>query len=1230
MRIGTLRRRLLAPFALLLLAAAAHGQPARLVRDLDTIPDPETPLAIGPRAVTALGSRALFFTGAPADYEHPSDAIRLWAADGDGVALLATVCSGSCVYPSSFVATTPGLAWFFAPDPTGATPATRLWRSDGTRAGTLPFWPQSGAGDFTVVLTFESRLYFGWCASGAGCGLWSSDGTTAGTRQVSAVAPIDLAVMGERLFFLGSDGRPGLFVLEGRGPATRRVASVAPGYLWLLTATSSRLFFMTGEESGNLWTSDGTPEGTHHVETFPESSHEFLPRNTEFLLPRGDRIVFLAGPSELWTTDGTARSLRRASRLCPVRATSASPADFAFVPGGFYFVASDGVTGDRLWFSGGTPETTHLITGCPGGCPTLSSARLLPLAGGRVLFSGQDPAHGAEPWVSDGTGVGTHLLRDLCPGPCGSAPRGLRRAGEQAVFAADIGGSSGASGTGAALYVTDGTAQGTEPLGPLAPPGADSGNGTESTEEIEIAVAAGRFFFAGFDAVHGRQLWTSDGTARGTRLLTAGDPPAPSSQPQDLAALGGRLLFTAFDGFERRLWMSAPGEAPGAAPLLPPGALGAAGVAQGPLGPLGLTVAGRYGFFFAGTGSDLPSELWRSDGTPDGTIRLASFAEHALSLPLRAGDRFFFVLSSTAGEVPLHTLWESDGTAAGTVKRLDLPDDALRVARAETVGDDLFLVVHRERSVQLFESDGTAAGTRLVYTFDCQGCGPEIDDVRLARLGADVYFTANVNDEIYSGLALYRTDGTEAGTLRLLPAALPLDDIGVQPAGPLTAFGGDLYYLAYSAQLDTPDFYGVGLFRGVEHPLLLHAIPYDGDLDLQLTPVAGRLFFRAKDPEHGVELWATDGSAAGTRQVSDLVPGSGSSDPRGLAAAGGRIFFSAWTPEQGRELWQSDGTAEGTRRVQDIAPGGASSSPATLTEVDGNLFFTADDGLTGRELWSLPLAAVGAGCLPTATRLCLGAFAVEAKRRDGSGALSDAIAVALSGVEARASGQAEARGRSGVEADAAPSAGLFTFGDPGNPELAVRILDTRSTNGHVGVVYGALTTEELTITVTDTATGTSRRYFKPPGVPGSAGDRLAFGPQGAHSAAQSEGPRPGAAQVDARAAKAAAGAPCVSDATTLCLQGGRFSVHLKQAANASATTLAGGQAGTFAFPGSPGPDLIVKVLDGRAVGGHFWLFFAGLTDAPYTLAVTDTTAGKSRTYTSPQGRFSARADTRSF
>src|SRR5690606_18731760 len=81
----------------------------------------------------------------------------------------------------------------------------------------------------------------------------------------------------------------------------------------------------------------------------------------------------------------------------------------------------------------------------------------------------------------------------------------------------------------------------------------------------------------------------------------------------------------------------------------------------------------------------------------------------------------------------------------------------------------------------------------------------------------------------------------------------------------------------------------------------------------------GNLAFFTADDGYGVELWRTDGTAAGTWLVEDLAPGRTSCHPRDLTALGTLLVFTADVPGLGREMWRSDGTAAGTYCLGDVA-----------------------------------------------------------------------------------------------------------------------------------------------------------------------------------------------------------------------------------------------------------------------------------------------------------------------
>jgi hypothetical protein len=57
--------------------------------------------------------------------------------------------------------------------------------------------------------------------------------------------------------------------------------------------------------------------------------------------------------------------------------------------------------------------------------------------------------------------------------------------------------------------------------------------------------------------------------------------------------------------------------------------------------------------------------------------------------------------------------------------------------------------------------------------------------------------------------------------------------------------------------------------------------------------------------------------------------------------------------------------------------------------------------------------------------------------------------------------------------------------------------------------------------------------------------------------------------------------------------------------------------GLFWFFGADNPEMLVKVLNGCASNGEFWLFFSAGTNVGFSLTAVDTTTGARRTYTNP-------------
>jgi len=206
--------------------------------------------------------------------------------------------------------------------------------------------------------------------------------------------------------------------------------------------------------------------------------------------------------------------------------------------------------------------------------------------------------------------------------------------------------------------------------------------------------------------------------------------------------------------------------------------------------------------------------------------------------------------------------------------------------------------------------------------------------------------------------------------------------------------------------------------------------------------------------------------------------------------------------------------------------------------------------------------------------------------------------------------------------------GYFWFFDAANVEVVLKVLDGTDVNGAFWVFFGALSDLEYVITVTDGVTGAIQSYISFAGSPNSEGDTTAF--PGASAAPV------GVTAPTAAPAPAEASSTCLPDPAALCLEEGRFQVRvdwrsspLGPSSSAAAVPLTG-DTGYFWFFDDSNVELVVKVLDGTAINGHYWVFYGSLSDVQFEIAVTDTTTGQTKTYVNSQGNMFSIADTVAF
>jgi ELWxxDGT repeat protein len=634
-----------------------------------------------------LGGSAVF-AGDNGDGAGP----RLWRTNGaNGGTVAFQVFSSPSFRPVTNPAclTVADRTLFFTAD--GLPGETSLWRSDGTDFGTQRLGSNLTGVSTIVPRGGEYREVFFVNFDGQSRELWTSDGTTLGiVREINpggdafADGRLDAAVINGNLLFAADDGIAG----HGR-----------------------ELWTSDGTVSNTLLLKDIDPETGDAIERFADGSGSY--RSAAMI---GDVLYFGADDgvhgTELWRRDGDTAPVLVAD-LEP-GADGSFPAQFTLVSGSLYFTTS------RLGLEGGLINTLWVLPAGASAVPirlqdNVSSSRLTddsekaslflqPIAGDKLLFAADDGEVGRELWITAGTPETTQLLANIdTDSPAGSRPEGFAAIGDSVVFAADDGVS------GRELWITDGTTGGTRLLVNIAP-GVDGETLLpRASNPRSLTTIGGLVYFSADDGVNGGELWVTDGTAPGTRLVKDINAPAPN---------GGNSSF-----------------------VLPAGSF-----------PYGFTALGSWVLFTADDGVH-GAELWRTDGSTAGTTLVKDINTIVVpdsgggvggSYPIRltqvAGKVFF---AAEDGVTAGGGLWVTDGTPAGTVAvpLAGLVDDSPNVENLVAAGGRLFFTALKNSQRVLMESNGTTVGTSVVelgpgYPAGFAGYGA----VALAGDGRRIYF----------------------------------------------------------------------------------------------------------------------------------------------------------------------------------------------------------------------------------------------------------------------------------------------------------------------------------------------------------------------------------------------------------------------------------------------------------------------------------------------------------
>ncbi len=490
-----------------------------------------------------------------------------------------------------------------------------------------------------------------------------------------------------------------------------------------------------------------------------------------------------------------------------------------------------------------------------------------------------------------------------------SSPRSFTALGDQVVFTA-------ANVLGYELWISDGTVEGTRMLKDITP-GVESTFSSSTTDFVEFD---GKLFFSADDGIHGEELWQTDGTEEGTYMVADSYEGENDFSPEVFYVWNNELYFQGTNEVGTELWQYNGTDAPSLVADISDGMYNSN---QRSSKPENFTAMGDKLYFTANTSTTTSNapELFVYDGVnaPEmvadintGSYNDVPFGSSPKYLTVVENVLYFQASDGSYSENHGAELWKYDGTNAPEMVK-DFKVGSSGSSPANLVGIDTLL---------FFVADAADTIGKELWFYDTRN-----DSVHLL----DIYpgYTTNTYGYKYSKSSS--------------PNYLTVFDSVLYFAANDGSHGIEVY--SFSPATDT-----MPVLLGDLRPGTSAGFSSSPDNFYKLDDL---IYFMGNDGSgSSAELWKMDTSPEDTTTftiVKDILPAYGSYND--LTLIGDKFWFGVDDKSGlGNEPWISDGSEEGTHMFTDINAI-SNSEVNNFTVFNDLLYFTATNGVDGNELW---------------------------------------------------------------------------------------------------------------------------------------------------------------------------------------------------------------------------------------------------------------------------------------